>query len=78
MQKGRLVYIDPNDIINESSTFSQAVKTDISTYTWNPEDLNLYVDLQVICADRSDCGEEVDLNTNKYVSLMEGVPLTKK
>ena len=45
MQKGRLVYIDPNDIINESSTFSQAVKTDISTYTWNPEDLNLYVDL---------------------------------
>lgn len=77
MQKGRLVYIDPNDIINESSTFSQAVKTDISTYTWNPEDLNLYVDLQVICADRSDCGEEVDLNTNKYVSLMEGVPLTK-
>ena len=85
---GRLIYIEPNDIPKETlnfSKFTQAALTEgISNITWNPEDLNIYVDLQVICPNRTDCGKEpfneqgqFDLNKHKYVSLLEGVKLNK-
>jgi hypothetical protein len=84
---GRLIYIEPNDIPKETlnfSKFTQAALTEgISNITWNPEDLNIYVDLQVICPNRTDCGKDpldegnLNLNKHKYVSLLEGVKLNK-
>lgn len=68
----RLVYVEPNDIVKDHI---QATNTN-SDYTWNPEDLSLYVDLQVVVPNRNDCGEEPsDVQNTTYVSLMEGVKI---
>lgn len=68
----RLVYVEPNDIVKDHI---QATNTN-SDYTWNPEDLSLYVDLQVVVPNRNDCGEEPsDIQNTTYVSLMEGVKI---
>ena len=76
MQKGRLVYIEPNDIVKDHiKLFDSSHKN----FTWNPEDLNLYVDLQVVCPSRDDCGEEPTISngtySNTYISLMEGTKI---
>lgn len=68
----RIVYVEPNDIVKDHI---QATNTN-SDFTWNPEDLNLYVDLQVVVPNRNDCGEEPsDIQNTTYVSLMEGVKI---
>lgn len=74
MKKGRLVYIEPNDIVKDHFKLSN---NNHKNFTWNPEDLNLYVDLQVVCPSRNDCGEEQKTSengtySNTYISLMEG------
>lgn len=86
-QVGRLIYIEPNDIPKETLNTSNGIEKSISNITWNPEDLNIYVDLQVICPKRTDCGNDPfdngnlnsknDLNERKYISLLEGIKLNK-
>lgn len=86
-QVGRLIYIEPNDIPKETLNTSDGTAKSISNITWNPEDLNIYVDLQVICPKRTDCGNDPfdngninsknDLNERKYISLLEGIKLNK-
>jgi hypothetical protein len=58
--------------------------------SWNPEDLNMSVDLQVVMPSREDCGQisfnqmfAVEINNNnssaigKYVSFLQGSDITK-
>ena len=47
-QKSRLVYIEPNDLSVNGNA--------LDNVTWNPEDLNIGVDLQVIIPDRNYVG----------------------
>jgi hypothetical protein len=76
MQEGRLVYIEPNDIVKDHIKLSNV---DHKNFTWNPEDLNLYVDLQVVLPNRNDCGDEPEVKNgtykNTYISLMEGTKI---
>lgn len=79
MQKGRLVYIEPNDVVKD---YIKIHNGNHKNFTWNPEDFNMYVDLQVVCPSRNDCGEEQQTNkegsySNSYISLMEGVKIGK-
>ena len=70
---GRLVYIEPNDIAKEKLRNPSPNLTNVA---WDAEDYNIYVDLQVVCPNRDDCGEEtVGLGNNNYISLLEGVKL---
>lgn len=51
--KGRLVYIEPNELRAEEGTnFGNG-----DNLTWNPEDLHISVDLQVAIPNRDDCGQ---------------------
>lgn len=77
MQNGRLIYIEPNDIVKDTL---KLYDTSHKNFTWNPEDLNIYVDLQVVCPNRNDCGEEQKISengtyNNEYISLMEGTKI---
>lgn len=73
MKKNRLVYIEPNDIAKEKLRNAPPNLTNVA---WDAEDYNIYVDLQVVCPNRDDCGEEtVGLGNNNYISLLEGVKL---
>ena len=48
----------------------------LTNVAWDAEDYNIYVDLQVVCPNRDDCGQEtVGLGNNNYISLLEGVKL---
>lgn len=79
MEKGRLVYIEPNDIVKDHV---KLYNSSHKNFTWNPEDLNLYVDLQVVCPSRNDCGTEPEVKngiySNTYISLMEGEKIGKR
>ena len=71
--KNRLVYIEPNDIAKEKLRNPSPNLTNVA---WDAEDYNIYVDLQVVCPNRDDCGQEtVGLGNNNYISLLEGVKL---
>lgn len=73
MKKNRLVYIEPNDIAKEKLRNASPNLTNVA---WDAEDYNIYVDLQVVCPNRDDCGQEtVGLDNNNYISLLEGVKL---
>ena len=73
MKKNRLVYIEPNDIAKEKLINASPNLTNVA---WDVEDYNIYVDLQVVCPNRDDCGQEtVGLGNNNYISLLEGVKL---
>lgn len=73
MKKNRLVYIEPNDIAKEKLINASPNLTNV---VWDVEDYNIYVDLQVVCPNRDDCGQEtVGLGNNNYISLLEGVKL---
>ena len=73
--KNRLVYIEPNDIAKEKLINASPNLTNVA---WDAEDYNIYVDLQVVCPNRDDCGQEtVGLGNNNYISLLEGVKLNK-
>ena len=82
---GRLVYVEPNDFVND--TFP------LDNVTWDPEDLNMSVDLQVIVPRRSDFGQteltdgsriitEVNWSDNseigKFISFMQGADIVGK
>lgn len=85
----RLTYIDPNLFPNNYYLGNGNLKgTDMS---WNPEDLSMSVDLEVIIPRRSDNGQRSYLaelrgkETNskrktpaKYISYLGGVPLNEK
>lgn len=71
--KNRLVYIEPNDIAKEKLRNASPNLTNVA---WDAEDYNIYVDLQVVCPNRDDCGQEtVGLGNNNYISLLEGIKL---
>ena len=71
--KNRLVYIEPNDIAKEKLRNASPNLTNVA---WDAEEYNIYVDLQVVCPNRDDCGQEtVGLGNNNYISLLEGVKL---
>ena len=55
-QISRLVYIEPNDLAVNGEA--------LDNVTWNLEDLNIGVDLQVIIPDRNYTGHLAD--TNNY------------
>lgn len=58
--EGRLVYIEPNNLREELGIgFGNG-----DNIAWNPEDLSISVDLQVIIPNRDSCGVNVD---NDYV-----------
>lgn len=81
-QKARMVYIEPNDLSTGSKRLDNVV--------WNPEDLSMFVDLQVIIPDRNYDGSisydstvysmSVSQNHNqgKSVSFMGGEVLKGK
>jgi hypothetical protein len=51
--KGRLVYIEPNNIAAQKGVnFKNG-----DNISWSPEDLNIAVDLQVIIPERDNCGQ---------------------
>lgn len=88
---GRLKYIEPNDlaalygvkmangkVINSENSY-------VDNVTWDPEDMNMSVDLQVVMPNREDCGQisfndffAVEINNDKasaigrYVSFLQG------
>lgn len=79
---GRIVYVEPNDIV---ASTGESVSLD--NVSWNPEELNMAVDLQVIVPRRSDFGSRnsssgkksiVEIWTegmddlNRYISFMQG------
>lgn len=53
----RLVYTEPNLYAAEAAGIKFGNGKIATNMTWNPEDLNISVDLQVIVPTRSDCGE---------------------
>lgn len=82
---GRIVYVEPNDIV---ASTSESVSLD--NVSWNPEELNMAVDLQVIVPRRSDFGSRnsssgkksiVEIWTegmddlNRYISFMQGADI---
>ena len=86
----RLTYIEPNEF---ASYFQQSKQKDgihTNGLSWNPEDLSMTVDLQVVIPSRSDRGQvnymtQIDNarihNTSttpigRYVSYMGGVPFS--
>ncbi len=85
----RLTYIDPNLFPN--SYYLGGCGLNGTDMSWNPEDLSMSVDLEVIIPRRSDNGQRSYLaelrskntnNTNKtparYISYLGGVPLNEK
>ena len=80
-EEGRIVYIEPNNIpALKNAEYSDGVFPD--NITWNPEDLNISVDLRVIIPSREH-REEIDYEKNAlfnpnyagYTSLMNGTEL---
>ena len=85
---GRIVYVEPNDTV---STVNGSMSFD--NVTWDPEELNMAVDLQVIVPRRSDFGQtelttgakgiiEANWNDNdaigRYISFMQGADIIDK
>lgn len=85
---GRILYVEPNDIVS-----SNGESIPLDNVSWNPEDLNMAVDLQVIVPRRSDFGSR-NLNTGakstieiwheglddvgRYISFMQGADIKDK
>ena len=79
---GRVIYVEPNDMVASTSG-----SISLDNVTWDPEDINMSVDLQVIVPRRSDFGSYTDGSGNKsrveiwhegmsdvdrYISFMQG------
>lgn len=79
-QKDKILYIEPNDL-PAFLTARSANGDPLDNITWNPEDLNISVDLQVVVPSRqydpSELKEYGDFNFNdaKYQSILSGVKL---
>ena len=95
--KGRLKYIEPNDLAALFGVrMANGVNVDsdnsyVDNVTWNPEDMNMSVDLQVVMPNREDCGQisfnnifAVEINNDKssaigrYVSFLQGSNIESK
>ena len=90
-QKDRLVYIEPNEFAGyyKVNNVNNQTETELS---WNPEDLSISVDLQVVIPRREDKGQysylmhldgsSVNASSNsvlgRYVSYMGGVPINNR
>ena len=85
---GRLVYIEPNDLTSKGPNGEP-----VDNITWNPEDLNMSVDLQVIVPSRNHTvnfnvsdktkfaiNMSYDTNTDvgRFVSFMQGATIKTK
>lgn len=94
---GRLLYIEPNDLValDGVHSFNGSAVTDsnhhVDGHFWNPEDLNMSVDLQVIMPNREDCGQHsfneiftVEITNDnstalgRYISFMQGSDIEGK
>jgi len=94
---GRLLYIEPNDLVALEGvhSFNGSAVTDsnhhVDGHFWNPEDLNMSVDLQVIMPNREDCGQHsfneiftVEITNDnstalgRYISFMQGSDIEGK
>ena len=80
--KNKILYIEPNDLpafLGAKSANGQP----LDNITWNPDDLNISVDLQVVIPSRqynpSELKEYGDFTFNdaKYQSILSGVKLSK-
>lgn len=82
---GRLVYIEPNDLVGLDGIKGADGTKSSDGVSWNAEELNMSVDLQVIIPNREDCGQVsfnktflVNINNDKsseigkYVSFLSG------
>lgn len=81
--KGRIYYIDPNELASEYGGITLGNGAVGDNVTWKPEDLNYSVDLQVIIPNRDSCGQISDDGViftitgaketfKKYKTFMEG------
>lgn len=94
---GRLLYIEPNDLVALEGvhSFNGSAVTDsnhhVDGHFWNPEDLNMSVDLQVIMPNMEDCGQHsfneiftVEITNDnstalgRYISFMQGSDIEGK
>lgn len=78
-ETGRIVYFEPNNIPGEA-TSSTPRKTSVDNATWSPEDMNIFVDLQVAIPSRVYEATDAkwynnDFNDAKYQSILSGVKL---
>lgn len=82
-ERDRILYIEPNDL----PAFSRARSANgepLDNITWDPDDLNISVDLQVVVPSREyratdfDESGEFNLNEAKYQSILSGVKLNEK
>lgn len=89
--KGRLKYIEPNDLAalyGVKMANGQAINSEnsyVDNVSWDPEEMNMSVDLQVVMPNREDCGQisfnnnfAVEINNDnssaigRYVSFLQG------
>lgn len=81
-QKNKILYIEPNDL-PAFLTAKSPNGSSLDNITWNPEDLNIFVDLQVVIPSRQYNPSELkeygdfDFNDAKYQSILSGVKLGK-
>ena len=71
-QKNRLNYIEPNSLPGE---FYVGDKTKANNITWQPEDLSIMVDLQVIIPSREYKKSNTSKFDTEYMSILSGVQL---
>ena len=71
-QKNRLNYIEPNSLPGE---FYAGDKTKADNITWQPEDLSIMVDLQVIIPSREYKKSNTSKFDTEYMSILSGVKL---
>ena len=84
--RGRLIYIEPNNLSNFKGIKLNGNSQD--NIVWNPEDLNYSVDLQVVVPDRTQCGGDIandgltftlsNINKNGMLSFFEGTTVNGK
>lgn len=80
-QSGRIVYLEPNNLPGFYVNTSKGVKTD--NITWQQEDFNIMVDLQVVIPSRQyrkgNVNEYFDYESDKIekMSILSGVELSK-
>ena len=90
-ERGRLVYIEPNEYaeLNGVKYNTDKDKAADNLY-WNPEDLNISVDLQVVVPNRYESSGNINnvfdvfihndnsTTLGRYVSFLEGSPIREK
>lgn len=78
-KNGRIVYIEPTEFAEYKLKKEYNTDIELDNISWNPEDLQYTVDLQVICPDRYNSNSEMKRNTtltgsksNEWASFMQG------